>query len=79
MTVREFYKMVSHSNVTNLDAELTLKVHCPHGGNSLPVELKSIRFNDDKSRVFFNLSPADGVEYEVFDRDEDEEDEGNDI
>ena len=60
----------------NLDAEVKLTVHCPHGGNCLPVNFDNIGLSDDKKQVFLNLYPTDGVEYEVFDR---EEDEDNDI
>jgi hypothetical protein len=64
MTVRDFYNMVLR-DVRNLDGKVTLTVHCPYGGNSLPVEISTISFNNDQSEVYFNLSPADGVEFEV--------------
>jgi hypothetical protein len=76
MTVRDFYNMVLR-DVTNLDGKVTLTVHCPYGGNSLPVEINTISFNNDQSEVFFNLSPVDGVEFEVCDIQE--EDNDNDI
>jgi hypothetical protein len=63
----------------NLDAEVKLTVHCPHGGNSLPVDVEKIVVGTTAKALFIDLSAADGVEYEVFDRDEDEEDEDNDI
>jgi len=69
MTVRDFYNMVLR-DVSNLDADITMTVHCPYGGNSLPVGINTISFNEDQSEVFFNLSPADDVEFEVFDREE---------
>jgi hypothetical protein len=70
MTVRDFYNMVLR-DVTNLDGKVTLTVHCPYGGNSLPVEINTISFNNDQSEVFFNLRPVDGVEFEVCDVQED--------
>ena len=73
MTVRDFYNMVLR-DVTNLDGKVTLTVHCPYGGNSLPVEINTISFNNDQSEVFFNLSPVDGVEFEVCDVQEDNDD-----
>ena len=72
MTVRDFYNMVLR-DVSNLDAEITMTVHCPYGGNSLPVEINTISFNEDQSEVFFNMSPAGGVEFEVCDIQEEEE------
>lgn len=58
----------------NLDAEVKLAVHCPFGGNSLPVEVDIVVKNADNTMLFLNLSPADGVEYEVFDREEENND-----
>jgi hypothetical protein len=78
MTVRDFYNMVLR-DVTNLDGKVTLTVHCPYGGNSLPVEINTISFNNDQSEVFFNLSPADGVEFEVCDIQEEEDDDEPDF
>jgi hypothetical protein len=80
MTVQELLDILKDAKPT---AELTMTVYCPHGGNSLPAEVDRVvvgsRINEDNTvdhKVFFSLSPADGVEYEVFDA---EEDNDNDI
>lgn len=80
MTVQELLDILKDVKPT---AELSMTVYCPHGGNSLPAEVDRVvvgsRINADNTidyKVFFSLSPADGVEYEVFDaEEEDEEDE----
>lgn len=58
-----------------LDMDVVFRVDCPHGGNSLPCEVDVVLDADYGTCIVF--SPEDGVEFEVFDR-EDEEDEGED-
>ena len=82
MTVQELLEKLKDAPLT---AEVSMTVHCPRGGNSLPTEIDRVvigsRINADNTidyKLFFSLSPADGVEYEVFDAEEDEEDEEED-
>ena len=79
MTVQELLDILKDAKPS---AELTMMVYCPRGGNSLPAEVDRVvvgsRINEDNTvdhKVFFSLSPADGVEYEVFDAEEEEEEE----
>ena len=58
-----------------LDMDVVFRVDCPHGGNSLPCEVDVVLDADYGTCIVF--SPEDGVEFEVFDR-EDEEDEDED-
>jgi hypothetical protein len=69
MTVQELLDILKDAKPT---AELTMMVYCPYGGNSLPAEVDRVvvgsRINEDNTvdhKVFFSLSPVDGVEFEV--------------
>lgn len=77
MTVLELLEKLKD---TPLTAEVSMTVHCPRGGNSLPTEIDRVvvgsRINADNTidyKVVFSLSPAEGVEFEVFDAEEEEE------
>ena len=77
MTVMELLDILKDAKPT---AELTMTVHCPNGGNSLPTWVGRVvvgsRINEDNTvdhKVFFSLRPVDGVEYEVFDAEEEEQ------
>lgn len=69
MTVQELLDMLKDRPLT---AEVSMTVHCPYGGNSLPVEINTIvtgsRIHADNSadyKVVVSMSPVDGFEFEV--------------
>ncbi len=77
MTVQELLEKLKDAPLT---AEVSMTVHCPHGGNSLPTEIDRVvigsRINADNTidyKLFFSLSPADGVEFEVVDAEEEDD------
>jgi hypothetical protein len=75
MTVKE---LIDELLRAPMDAPVQVTVHCPHGGNSLPTEIDRIVAGTVTKKLFIDLSPADGVEYEVFDAEENEEEEEDD-
>jgi hypothetical protein len=70
MTVKE---LIDQLLGAPMDAPVAIAVHCPRGGNSLPAEIDRIVVGTDSNKLFIELSPADGVEYEVFDAEEEED------
>jgi hypothetical protein len=69
MKLLELFEMLKDKS---LDGDVKFRVDCPQGGNSLPCEVDIIVNADCGTCII--LSPEDGVAFEVFDR-EDEDDE----
>lgn len=64
MTVLQLITAVL-KDMPNVDAQVRLTVTCPYGGTSLPVELS--RCYQTVDGFALELTPLDGVEFEVCD------------
>lgn len=61
-------------------ATITVRVDCPHGGNSMPATIHKVyecdpKWHDGKITSVIVCDPEKGVEFEVFDAEEDTEEE----
>lgn len=78
MTVKELIAKLAEMPA---DSIITVRVDCPHGGNSMPADIFNVyeidpKFTDGKVTSVIVCDPEEGVEFEVFDRAEDKD---NDI
>lgn len=78
MTVQELIAQLAQMPQ---NATITVRVDCPHGGNSLPADIFKVyeidpKFTDGRVTSVIVCDPEKGVEFEVFDRAEDKD---NDI
>jgi hypothetical protein len=71
MTVQELLDMLKGATPTD---NVYIRVDCPRGGNSLPIEVNNVNAIDGLG-AWLIMRPLDGVEYEVFDAEEEEEQE----
>jgi len=60
-------------------ATITVRVDCPHGGNSMPANILKVyecdpKWHDGKITSVIVCDPEEGVEFEVFDAEDAEED-----
>lgn len=65
-------------------ATITVRVDCPHGGNSMPANIFKVyecdpKFNDGNITSVIVCNPAEGVEFEVFDAEDSEVDDNVDF
>ena len=70
MTVQELLDMLKGATPTD---NVYFRVDCPHGGNSLPIEVNTVNSIDGLG-TWLRMLPLDGVEFEVPDTIEEEED-----
>ena len=69
MTVQELIAQLAQMPQ---NATITVRVDCPHGGNSLPADIFKVyeidpKFTDGKVTSVIVCDPAEGVEFEVQD------------
>lgn len=69
MTVQE---LIAQLATMPQNATITVRVDCPHGGNSLPADIFKVydidpKFTDGKVTSVIVCDPAEGVEFEVQD------------
>lgn len=72
MTVKELIAKLAEMPA---DASITVRVDCPHGGNSLPADIFNVyeidpKFTSGKVTSVIVCDPAEGVEFEVQDAEE---------
>lgn len=75
MTVQE---LIAQLALLPQEATITVRVDCPHGGNSMPANIFKVyecdpKFNDGKVTSVIVCDPEEGVEFEVFDAEDSEE------
>lgn len=74
MTVQELIEKLQGAQPTDT---VTIRVDCPYGGDSLPIEIGRVYVNPGEG-VWFAMNPVDGWEFEVTGSpDEDEEEDDN--
>jgi hypothetical protein len=78
MTVQELIAQLAEMP---LSATITVRVDCPHGGNSLPADIFKVyeidpKFRDGKVTAVIVCDPEEGVEFEVQDAEDYEPDFG---
>ena len=72
MTVKELIAKLAEMPA---DASITVRVDCPHGGNSLPADIFNVyeidpKFTSGKATSVIVCDPVEGVEFEVQDAEE---------
>lgn len=78
MTVKELIAKLAEMPA---DASITVRVDCPRGGNCMPAEIFTVysidkNFTADKNgEAVIVCDPAEGVDFEVFDSEEEESNE----
>jgi len=71
MTVLELFEALKDAP---LDSTVHIRVDCPNGGNSLPIEVNNV-FTDKGQGTWLVMRPLDGYEFDVEDMLEEEDDE----
>ncbi len=70
MTVLELFEALKDAP---LDSTVHIRVDCPNGGNSLPIEVNNV-FTDKGEGTWLVMRPLDGYEFDVEDMLEDDDD-----